>query len=101
MWFPVTHKNLDKVRMKKQTKASISESMSHASAPKGHIAENTMKPHPGLFQKHSQNTLTKLFNKDQNMKLMKKHKTNNKQEKQTKKTVSYMNPNFDPNLLSM
>ena len=58
MWFPVTHKNLDKMRMKKQTKASIDEPMSHASAPEGHIAENTMKTHPGLYQKHSKHTLT-------------------------------------------
>ena len=101
MWFPVTHKNLDKMRMKKQTKASVGEPTSNVSAPEGHIAENTMKTHPGLYQKHSKNTLTKLVNKDQNMKLMKKHKTNKKQKKQTKRTVSYMNPNFDPDMLNM
>ena len=32
MWFPVTHKNLDKMRMKKQTKASIGEPTSNVSA---------------------------------------------------------------------
>ena len=101
MWFPVTHKNLDKMRMKKQTKTSIGEPTSHVSAPEGHIAENTMKTHPGLYQKHSKHTLTKLVNKDQNMKLMKKHKTNKKQKKQIKRTVSYMNPNFDPDMLNM
>ena len=66
MWFPVTHKNLDKVRMKKQTKASVGEPTSNVSVPEGHIAENTMKTHPGLYQKHSKHTLTKLVNKDQN-----------------------------------
>ena len=35
------------------------------------------------------------------MKLMKKHETNKKQKKQTKRTVSCMNPNFDPNMLNM
>ena len=87
--------------MKKQTKASIGEPTSHVSATEGHIAENTMKTHPGLYQKHSKHTLTKLVNKDQNMKLLKKNKTNKKQKKQTKRTVSYLNPNFDPNMLNM
>ena len=59
--------------------------MLNVSAPQGHIAENTMKTHPGLYQKYSKNTLTKLVNKDQNMKLMKKHKTNKKQKKTDKK----------------
>ena len=58
------------MRIKKQTKASIDEPTSNVSAPEGHSAENTMKTHPGLYQKHSKHTLTKLVNKDQNMKLM-------------------------------
>ena len=84
MWFPETHKNIDKIRREKQTKESIGESMSNAIASEGHIAANTMTSHPGLYQKHSKHTLTKLVNKDQNMKLMKKHKNNKKQKKQKK-----------------
>ena len=67
MCFPVTHKNLDKVRMKKETKASVGKPASNVSSPEGRIAQNTLKTHPGLYQKHSKNTLTKLVNKDQNI----------------------------------
>ena len=56
MWFPVTHNNFDKVRMKKEPKARVGEPMSNLSAPEGHIAENTMKTHPRLYQKHNKNT---------------------------------------------
>ena len=43
----------DKIRMKKQTKASIGESTSNVNAAEGDIAENMMKNHPGLYQNHS------------------------------------------------
>ena len=84
MWFPVTHKNLDEMRVKKQTKASLGEPTSNVSAPEAHIGESTLKTHPQLYQKHSKHTLTKLVNKDQNMKLMKKHKTNKNRKNRQK-----------------
>ena len=73
------------MRMKKQTKVSVGEPTSNVSATEGHIPENTMKTHPGLYQKHSKNTLTKLVNKDQNMKTHEETQNKQKTEKTDKK----------------
>ena len=61
IWFPVTNKKFDKIRDKKQNddynnksdEASNGEPLLQASAPEGHIAANSVKPHPGLYQTQS------------------------------------------------
>jgi len=98
IWYPVTNKKLDKVRKKTMTKASVGEPTLHVSAPEGHIAAKSTKPHPSLYYKRSKQTLTTLVNKDQNLKLVKKYKNKSKPQKTH---ISNMNPNFDPDMLNM
>ena len=93
-WFPVTNKKLDKIRDKKQNddynnksdEASNGEPLLHASAPEGHIAVNSVKPHPGLYQTQSHLALKKLTNQDQNMNYNKNYKKNKKNKKTIKLT---------------
>ena len=49
-WNIVTNKKLNKLRNKKQSEASESELSSNARAPEKHIAADSIKPHPGLYQ---------------------------------------------------
>ena len=83
LWLPVTNKKLDKIRDKKQTddynkpdEASNGEPLLHASAPEGHIAANSVKPHPGLYQMQSHLALKKLTNQDQNKNCNKNYNCN-------------------------
>ena len=84
--FPVTNKKLDKIRDKKQNdnhnnksdEANNGEPLLHASAPEGHIAANSVKPHPDLYQTQSHLAFKKLTNQDQN-------KNYNKTTKRTRK----------------
>ena len=76
MWFQVTKTN-NKNKNFKTKKASMSELMSNASAPKGHIATKSVTPHPGLYQ-----TMKKVNTAKQD----KKTKKNKKNYKKTRRT---------------
>ena len=78
MWFQVT-KPKNKNKDSKTKKASMSELMSTASAPKGHIAAKSVTPHPGLYQ-----TMKKVNTSKQDKKT-KKNKKNTKNQKNTTK----------------
>ena len=116
IWFPFSNKKLDKIRDKKQNdnynnksdEASNGEPLLHASAPEGHIAANSVKPHPGLYQTQSHLALKKLTNQDQNMnynknfKKNKKDKKNNKNDKNNKvNKTKHFNLNFNVDMLNM
>ena len=92
-WLPVTNRKLDKIREKNQLdnynkqpdEASNGKPLLHASAPEGHIAVNSAKPHPGLYQTQSHLALKKLTNQDQNKKFNLNYKRNKKHQKNPKK----------------
>ena len=113
IWFPVTNKILDKIRDKKQNndynnksdEASNGEPLLHASAPEGHIAANSVKPHPGLYQTQSHLALKKLTDQDENKnynknyKKTKKNKKNNKNNKNNKmNNTKHFNPYFNTDM---
>ena len=83
-WNTVTNKKLNKLRNKKQSEASESELSSNARAPEKHIAADSIKPHPGLYQTRIQ---TKTKNSKQNTQNLKKtNKNKKKYEKQKQKS---------------
>ena len=93
IWLPVINKKLDKIRDKKQIdiynkpdEASNGEPLLHASAPEGHIAANSVKPHPGLYKTQSHLALKKLLNQDQNTNYNKNFKKTKNIRKPTKIT---------------
>ena len=97
----MTNKKLDKIRDKKQNdnyndkhtnnmqnnkpdELSNGEPLLHASAPEGHIAVTSVKPHPGLYQTQSHLALKKLTNQDQNKNYNKTSRKTRKMRKQEK-----------------
>ena len=88
----MTNKKLDKIRDKKQMdnyydmqninmqnneqdETNNGKLLLNASAPEWHIAANSIKPHPGLFQIQSHLALKKVTNQDQNKNYNKDYKT--------------------------
>ena len=75
LWNKVTYKKSDKLRNKKQSEVSESELSSSARAPEKHIAADSVKPHPGLYQTRIQ---TKTKQSKQNIQNLKKTNKNKK-----------------------
>ena len=107
LWLPVTNKNLDKFRDKKQNddynkpdEASNGEPLLHASAPEGHIAANSVKPHPGLYKTQSHLALKKLLNQDQNTNYNKNLKKKTKNIRKPTKITKRPKPSISTQTLT-
>ena len=104
-WNKVTNKKLNKLTNKKQSEASESELSSNARAPEKHIAADSIKPHPDLYQTRIQTKTKNSKQSIQNLKKTNKNKKNIKNKHKNQKNHSNNSKNNkmknSPDLMTM